>query len=187
MDPDPTLQRLEQVTVGPVEHRAVVIVVPDPAWPAQFEDEAGRIRGALRGGVRGLHHVGSTAVPGLPAKPIIDIVLVVDDPAEEAGYVPALESIGYALKIREPDWYEHRVLVARACSPDVNLHVFGPGCPEVDRMLWFRDHLRTDPEDRDRYARTKQALARRSWPTVQHYADAKTDVVEQIMTRRTGS
>jgi GrpB-like predicted nucleotidyltransferase (UPF0157 family) len=179
-DHDPILDRLREVTVGEVEHRAVVLADPDPAWPARFEDEAGRIRGALGDAVLELHHVGSTAVPGLPAKPVIDIALVVADPADEASYVPALEAAGYELRIREPDWYDHRLLRPQG-HHDVNLHVFGPECPEVARMLAFRDHLRADPADRDRYAATKRELAARDWPTVQHYADAKSEVIQAIL------
>lgn len=182
MDDDAVMRRIEQATVGEVERRPVVVVEPDPEWPARYEREAERIRGALGDAVVELHHVGSTSVPDLPAKPIIDIALVVADSADETAYVPALTSAGYTLRIREPDWYEHRVLVRRH-DGDVNLHVFGPDCPEVERMLCFRDHLRRDAADRRLYADTKRELAARDWPTVQHYADAKDDVVAAIMQR----
>lgn len=182
MDDDAIMRRIEQATIGEVERRPVVLVEPDPAWPARYEREAERIRGALRDAVVELHHVGSTSVPDLPAKPIIDIVLVVADSADETAYVPALTSAGYTLRIREPDWYEHRVL-RRRHDGDVNLHVFGQDCPEVERMLCFRDHLRRDEADRRLYADTKRELAARDWPTVQHYADAKDDVVAAIMHR----
>lgn len=179
---DATMARLRAATVGEVERQPVVIVEPDPTWPDRYEREAGRIRGALGERVVELHHVGSTSVPDLPAKPIIDIVLVVVDPADEASYVPDLEAIGFELRIREPDWYEHRILKP-AGSRDVNLHVFGPGCEEVTAMLRFRDHLRRDPADQQLYADTKRELAHRAWPTVQHYADAKTEVVREILDR----
>jgi GrpB-like predicted nucleotidyltransferase (UPF0157 family) len=128
-----------------------------------------------------LEHVGSTAVPGLPAKPIIDIVLVVADSARETDYVPALEGAGYLLRIREPDWHEHRMF--KGPETDVNLHVFSKGCTEVDRMLAFRDWLRSNAGDRELYARTKQALALNDWKYTQNYADAKTDVIEEIISR----
>jgi GrpB-like predicted nucleotidyltransferase (UPF0157 family) len=120
-------------------------------------------------------------VPGLAAKPIIDIVLAVPDSSDEDTYVPALEAAGYVLRIREPDWYEHRVL--KKTEPNVNLHVFTEGCVEIDRMLAFRDHLRADAADRELYERTKRDLAAREWAYVQDYADAKTEVVEEIITR----
>ncbi len=178
---DETMARLRAATVGEVERRPVVIVEPDRTWPDRYEREAGDIRAALGERVLELHHVGSTSVPDLPAKPVIDIVLVVSDPADEASYVPDLDAIGYELRIREPDWYEHRVL--KPASRDVNLHVFGPDCEEVAAMLRFRDHLRRDADDRRRYADTKRELATHDWPTVQHYADAKTTVVRDILGR----
>ena len=159
----------------------VVLVEYDPEWPRLYAREEARIRGALGETALQVEHVGSTSIPGLAAKPIIDIVLVVPESADEPAYVPALEAAGYVHRIREPDWFEHRVL--KGVDPKVNLHVFSPGCPEVERMLSFRDHLRCDERDRDLYERTKRELARRDWKYVQHYADAKSDVVEEILER----
>ena len=153
----------------------------DPQWPAVFEREADRIRAALGDGVVRLEHTGSTSVPGLAAKPIIDITLLVRDSADEPAYVPALEAAGYVLRIREPHWHEHRVF--KGPDTDVNLHVFTDGSVEFDRMVGFRDWLRAHPEDRDLYLRTKRELAARTWRHVQHYADAKTAVVEEIIAR----
>jgi GrpB-like predicted nucleotidyltransferase (UPF0157 family) len=139
------------------------------------------VRAALGDRVLLLEHVGSTSVPGLAAKPRIDMLLVVADSTDEAAYVPALEAAGYVLHIREPDWYEHRMFK----GPDtaVNLHVFSPGCPEIERMLLFRDWLRGNASDRRLYERTKRELARREWAYGQHYADAKAPVVEEIIAR----
>jgi GrpB-like predicted nucleotidyltransferase (UPF0157 family) len=120
-------------------------------------------------------------VPDLAAKPIIDITLIVRDSADEPSYVPPLEAAGYALRIREPHWLEHRLL--KGPDTDVNLHVFSEGSVELDRMVGFRDWLRAHPEDRDLYERTKRELATRTWRHVQHYADAKTAVVEEIIAR----
>jgi GrpB-like predicted nucleotidyltransferase (UPF0157 family) len=125
--------------------------------------------------------VGSTSVPGLAAKPIIDMVLEVADSSEEAAYVPDLEAVGYALRIREPSWFEHRML--RDPDESVHLHVFSAGCPETRRMIRFRDHLCASAADRDLYAATKRELAAREWKYMQQYADAKTDVVAEIMAR----
>jgi GrpB-like predicted nucleotidyltransferase (UPF0157 family) len=131
-----------------------------------------------------LEHVGSTSVPGLSAKPIIDMVLAVTDSADEASYVRPLEEKGYTLRIREPDWYEHRLLK----SPEIagNLHVFSAGCPEIERMVLFRDWLRTHDEDRLLYEATKRELAARTWRYVQNYADAKSEVVLTILGRACG-
>jgi GrpB-like predicted nucleotidyltransferase (UPF0157 family) len=117
----------------------------------------------------------------LIAKPIIDILLAVADSADESAYVPALEAAGYRLRIREPDWHEHRLL--KGSDTDVNLHVFGSGSPEIERMQRFRDRLRSDDADRDRYAAAKRELAARQWRHTQDYADAKTDVVAEIVAR----
>jgi GrpB-like predicted nucleotidyltransferase (UPF0157 family) len=153
----------------------------DDAWPRQYELEARRVREALGDRVVRLEHVGSTSIPGLAAKPIIDMLLVVTDSSAEGEYVPPLERGGYVLRIREPDWHEHRLL--KGPDADINLHVFSAGCPEIDRMVGFRDHLRADATDRDLYRLTKRELAARPWRYVQEYADAKTEVVESIISR----
>jgi GrpB-like predicted nucleotidyltransferase (UPF0157 family) len=153
----------------------------DAAWPELFARESARIRRILNEAVRRIEHVGSTSVPGLAAKPIIDIVLEVEDASDKSPYVAPLESHGYELRIREPDWYQHRVL--KGPDTDINLHVFTVGCPEVERMVRFRDHLRATPNDRDLYESKKRELAQRSWAYIQNYADAKTDVIEEIIAR----
>ena len=171
------------MTIGePTPLRGTIELVDyDPAWPRLFVREETRIRDALGKSALRIEHVGSTSVPGLAAKPVVDIVLLVSDSADEDGYVPALEAAGYTLRIREPDWFEHRLLK----DPEwkVNLHVFSAACPEVGRMLAFRDHLRSDGADRALYERTKRELATRRWKYTQHYADAKGAVVEEILAR----
>src|SRR5262249_11460107 len=154
----------------------VLLAEYDPAWPGLFEREADRIRSLIGDQVLTLEHVGSTSVPGLAAKPIVDILLVVPDPGDEDAYVAPMERAGYRLVIREPDWHQHRAL--KGPDTNINLHVHGPGSAEVDRMLRFRDRLRASPADRDRYLRAKRELAARSWTYIQQYADAKSDVVE---------
>ncbi|TWP49652.1 GrpB family protein [Lentzea tibetensis] len=150
----------------------------DPSWPGLYAREESRIRAALGSSVR-IEHVGSTSVPGLAAKPIIDILLVVPSSADEASYAPALESAGYVLRLREPGWQEHRLF--KGPDTDINLHVFSPGAEEIDRMISFRDWLRTSETDRLEYERTKRSLAAREWEYVQDYADAKTVVVERLL------
>jgi GrpB-like predicted nucleotidyltransferase (UPF0157 family) len=159
----------------------ITLVEYDPAWPAHFAREERRIRGALGAGALRIEHVGSTAVPGLVAKPIIDILLVVSASADEPSYVPALEAAGYILRIREPDWHEHRMF--NGPEIDVNLHVYTIGSAEIERCLLFRDWLRTNTADRGLYAQTKRELAARQWTYVQNYADAKSPVIEAIIAR----
>ncbi len=162
----------------------VVLVDYDERWPQLYRREAERISGVLGDRMLLVEHVGSTSVPGLPAKPIIDIVLVVAVSADEPAYLPALQAAGYRLVIREPDWYQQRVL--KGPDTNVNLHVFSAGCAEVERMLAFRDRLRAHDGDRDLYLRIKRELATRDWTYIQNYADAKTDVVTDIL-RRAGA
>jgi GrpB-like predicted nucleotidyltransferase (UPF0157 family) len=177
--------RAAWVVEPPVHDAPIHLAAYDPAWPALFERENERIRRVLGDQVLQLEHIGSTAVPGLAAKPIIDICLVVADPADEAAYVPALEAAGYVLWIRETDWFEHRLL--KGPDTDINLHVYPDGCQEIERYLLFRDRLRSNPEERELYLRTKRELAAKRWKYVQNYADAKSGVVEAIIARaRTG-
>src|SRR5712691_4866860 len=180
--PEPTPLTDEQIraaVVGeePAPHQPVVLVDYDPAWPSLFEREQTRIRAALGARALRIEHTGSTSVPGLPAKPVVDIVLVVADSADEDAYAPPLEAAGYVLRIREPDWYEHRIF--KGPDTNVNVHVFSEGCEEIDRMLLFRDWLRMNEEDRDLYEHAKRELASRDWKYVQNYADAKSAVVEE--------
>ncbi len=178
-----TEEELRAVTVGVLQpHNSTVLIVDyDPDWPRQFAVEAAKIRAALGERALLLEHVGSTSTPGLAAKPILDVLLVVADSADEPSYVPDLEQAGYVLRTREPEWFEHRVL--KGVEPAVNLHVFSPGCPETERMLLMRDWLRTHDDDRALYEKTKRELAQRTWKYVQNYADAKTEVVEAILAR----
>ena len=174
-------------TVGPVVvHNAPIVLVGyDPRWPAMFDREASRIRAALASLAMRVEHVGSTSVPGLAAKPIIDIVLAVPDSADEAAYVPVLEAAGYVLRGREPDWHEHRLF--KGPDADINLHVFSAGDAEIDLMVLFRDWLRSRDNERDAYLRVKRDLAQRTWRHVQHYADSKTAIVREILARATAA
>jgi GrpB-like predicted nucleotidyltransferase (UPF0157 family) len=174
---------LAAVTIGPLEflNGPVRLHDYDSRWPERFAREQQRIRRALRDGVLRLEHVGSTSVPGLVAKPRIDILLVVSAPADEATYAPALQAAGYTLRIREPNWHEHRLF--NGPDTDANLHVFAPDSPEIERLLRFRDLLRRHTADREHYATAKRELAARHWRHMQDYADAKTEVIEAILRR----
>lgn len=164
---------------------AVALREHDPAWAARYEAVRERIASALGAAALSIEHVGSTAVPGLPAKPIIDVNLLVADSRDEAAYVPALGAAGFAFRHREPDWFEHRML--RGEFPMVNLHVFSDGCDEAARMIALRDLLRADASARQRYAAAKRELAARDWSDVQDYADAKTEVVRALLRDLSGA
>jgi GrpB-like predicted nucleotidyltransferase (UPF0157 family) len=178
-----TEEQLRAVVIGELkEHNGPVVLADyDPEWPRLFEREAARIRQALGDRALLVEHIGSTSVPGLAAKPIIDIILAVPDSADEDAYVPPLEAAGYVLRVREPDLDEHRLF--KGPDTNINLHVHSVGSVEVDRVIMFRDRLRASESDRELYLRTKRELAAKEWKFVQNYADAKTAVVEEILAR----
>ena len=162
----------------------VVLHEPDPAWVDSYHREEVRIRRVLGDRALQVEHVGSTSVPDLSAKPIIDIDLAVADTSDEPSYVPSLQAEGYVLLIREESWSEHRL--SKPPDTDATLHVFSAGATEIDRMIAFRNRLRANPADRKLYEDVKRTLAAQEWRYVQNYADAKTQVVTEIMDRMKG-
>jgi len=166
--------------------RAIGIEVtdPDPDWPQQYRVLAARIREALGWRALQLEHVGSTSIPGLAAKPVIDIDLTVADPGREQDYIPVLEKIGFRLVIREPWWYGHRAL--RAEAPPCNLHVFGFDSPELVKHRIFREWLRGNPAERDRYTSAKRQAAAEANARGEHamqYNARKQQVIREIYHR----
>ncbi|QKE84680.1 GrpB family protein [Arthrobacter sp. NEB 688] len=170
--------------VGGVERRAILLVDHDPAWAAGYAAHASRIRRALAGTALRVEHIGSTAVPGLAAKPIVDVLVTVEDITAEEDHVEPLVRAGYELRVREPG---HRLV--RTPERDVNVHVLEDDDPSADDYLLLRDRLRADAADRQLYEDTKRALAQRDWADVNAYSDAKGDVIEAIKdrARRAGS
>ena len=169
---------LDRVLIGGRERRDIVIADYDPQWPRRFDAERERIGSALGGIARRIEHIGSTSVPGLAAKPIVDVLVAVSDVSDESSYGPALERAGYELRVREP---EHRMY--RTPERDVQVHVWNDGDPEINRYLVFRDRLRASPDDRNEYERLKRSLAQREWSDVNHYADAKGPLIKSILAR----
>jgi GrpB-like predicted nucleotidyltransferase (UPF0157 family) len=165
---------------GPPAPETVEIVPYDPEWPHRYQALAEAIRTALGATALHIEHFGSTSVEGLAAKDVIDIDLTVADPRDEDAYVPALAPLGYYLTIREPSWHEHRCL--RLADPRVNLHVFGPDCPETIRHRMFRDWLRTHPDDLARYEDAKRAAVP-GGGHVMDYNRRKQDVIREIYDR----
>ncbi len=170
---------MSEVLIGGIEKREIVVVDYDPQWPAKFQRHAEIIRQALGPKALVIEHVGSTSVPGLAAKPIIDINVLVEDSSQEAAYLPELLAAGYALRVREPDWHEHRMI--RTSELDVHIHIFSKNCTELTRQLLFRDRLRTHPADRFRYETLKRRLAKEDWTDMNAYARAKTELVEDVI------
>jgi len=165
--------------IGGVEKRQITIVDYDPAWPHKFETQRRIISEALGEAALQVEHIGSTSVVGLAAKPIIDILVVVGDAADEASYPERLNAAGYLLRVREPDWHEHRMF--RTPEKDAHIHIFSVGCEQIGRHLKFRDRLRTSIGDRRRYEELKRALAAQDWPDMNAYANAKAELVKQII------
>ena len=166
-------------SVAPID-----IVEPDPSWPDVFEDVAQRVRTALRTRALQIEHIGSTAVPGLPAKPVIDIDLIVASSPDEGVWRPALERAGFVLTVREPWWQEHRLMTL--ADPRAHLHIFSPDAPEPWKHRIFRDHLRHDAADRDLYGRVKReaaVLATRAGETMTAYNARKQAVIRDIYAR----
>lgn len=159
------------------EQVQIEVVAHDPDWSARFGVQKELIQKILGDVALSIDHVGSTAVVGLAAKPIIDIDLIVENPEDEASYIPALETLGYELTIREPSWYQHRML--KLHYPMVNLHVFGKDSPEHHRHLLFKEWLQTHPEDLADYTAIKE-IAKNNVNTMQDYNQKKQDVVRAI-------
>jgi GrpB-like predicted nucleotidyltransferase (UPF0157 family) len=150
----------------------------DPAWAETYIAHRRRILEAVGDAALAVEHIGSTSVPGLAAKPIVDVVLVVADITAEEDHVERLVAAGYDLRVREPG---HRLV--RTPARDVHVHVYEEGDPAVEAYLLLRDRLRSDAADRDLYERTKRELMTRRWETMDAYADAKTAVIQGILAR----
>jgi GrpB-like predicted nucleotidyltransferase (UPF0157 family) len=174
----------DDVLIGGVEKREIVLVEYHGGWVEKFREHAARVARALGKAALAIEHVGSTVVPGLAAKAIIDIDVLVADSSDEASYLPALVEAGYVLRVREPKWHEHRMF--RTPELDVHAHVFTQACVEFARHIAFRDHLRSSPEGRRRYEAVKRKLAAEDWTDMNAYAAAKTQVVEEILARAAG-
>lgn len=161
--------------------RALVEVVPyDPRWPAAYARLRDRLVAALGERLLAVGHIGSTSVPGLAAKPVVDVDVTVADSADEASWLPDLEAAGLVLAVREPAWEQHRCL--RGTDPTANVHVWSPGAQEPQRHVLLRDRLRTHATERDAYGRLKQEVAARGLDVVA-YGDAKAGWVYDLYER----
>jgi GrpB-like predicted nucleotidyltransferase (UPF0157 family) len=171
----------DEVLIGGIEKRTIYLVEYDPSWPKIFIEHERRIRNALGSKVSAVEHVGSTSVPGLAAKPIIDIIVVVADSGKEDAYLPQLVEAGYLLRVREKDWHQHRMF--RTPELDVHIHIFSEGCSEILPQVAFRNRLRNVAVDRLLYESVKRELVTRDWEDMNAYAREKSSVVEEITAR----
>jgi GrpB-like predicted nucleotidyltransferase (UPF0157 family) len=165
--------------IGGVEKREIKIAEYDANWPKKFETHAKIIADAIGPAALRIEHIGSTSAPELAAKPIIDILVVVADSTDESAYLNPLQAAGYVLRVREPDWNEHRMF--RTPEKDVHVHIYSADCREIERCLTFRNRLCRNLDDRNRYERTKRELATNAWSDMNAYAEAKTEVIENFI------
>lgn len=179
MTDQPTETTRQTELIGGIEKRDIVLSTYRPEWRAQFDRHKSIVAEALGARALGIEHIGSTAVVGLAAKPIVDMLLIVADSGDEASYLPELQARGYQLRVREPAFEQHRML--RTAERDVHLHVFSEDASEIERYLRFRDRLRNSPQDRQRYQDLKQRLAAQDWADMNAYADAKAELIECIL------
>jgi GrpB-like predicted nucleotidyltransferase (UPF0157 family) len=169
---------LDSVLIGGREPFTPVVSDYDPAWRLRFAQVASRIGSALGEAALAVEHIGSTSVPRLAAKPIIDVLVVVADVDEESSYVTALEDAGFVLRVREAG---HRMF--RTPDRDVHIHVYSSGDQAIRDYLDLRDWLRVDEADRALYEDVKRDLSQRPWSDMNHYAEAKSDVIQQVLGR----
>lgn len=182
--PAKTVQSGSQYLSERTEPAAIEIVDYDPAWPAQYERLQTRIAAALGTTALSITHVGSTSVPGLPAKPVIDVDIIVADICDESTYVPALEKAGFQFFMREPDFYEHRMFVDY--NPQANIHIHSPTSGQVMRHTAFTTWLKNHPEDRNLYAEIKRKASKEAIENsedVNQYNARKSAVLQQILAR----
>jgi GrpB-like predicted nucleotidyltransferase (UPF0157 family) len=168
----------ETELVGGVETRELFLAEYDPAWGSAYAAHEARVRAAVGSTAVDVQHIGSTSVPGLAAKPIIDILVTVPDITAEEDYLEPLLAEGYVLRVREPG---HRLV--RTAQREVHIHILEVGDPAAGDYLLLRDHLRVDRADRRLYEATKRELLEQDWADMNAYADAKTAVIEEIKQR----
>jgi GrpB-like predicted nucleotidyltransferase (UPF0157 family) len=171
-------QELDRILIGDRQPGPVTLVPYDPDWPRRFEAIRADLTEALGQCAVRIEHIGSTAVPGLAAKPIIDILVTFAAVDDDDAYGPALEALGYELRVREPG---HRMF--RSPAKDVHVHGWAAGSDEAEDYLLLRDRLRHSPNDREAYERVKRKLACRDWPDVNYYARAKGPLISELLSR----
>lgn len=179
MNQVPPESDLEIGLIGGPEKRDIIIHEYSKSWPKKFRLHADIIADALGLVALRIEHIGSTSVSELAAKPIIDILVVVPNSGNEMTYLPALEKAGYQLRVREPEFDEHRMV--RTPEKDVHVHIFSPDSKEIEKYLVFRNWLRQNARDRGRYEAVKRSLAERDWSDMNKYAEEKSEVVESIL------
>jgi len=170
--------------LGPNSARADVepieLVPYDSSWPSQFDSWRKRLLAALPKAPGRIDHVGSTSVDGLPAKPVIDMQISVEDLDDELNYLPAIEKLGVQFRSRDDESRYFRPFSGR--RRDVHIHICATGSEWERRHLLFRDYLRADASARQTYLQTKQLAAARWSDDRLAYTDAKGATIRMLMT-----
>ncbi|HTW14464.1 MAG TPA: GrpB family protein [Nocardioides sp.] len=174
----PSEEEIAQARVRAHVPEQIEVVPPDPAWPARYDEVRRLVEQALGERVQEIVHIGSTSVPGLHAKPVIDVSVTVADTEREEDYLPALAAAGFVLTVREP---EHRCL--RLADPRTNLHVWNPGAAEPRRHVAFRDWLTGHADDLAAYSDLKCSLAGEGFTDVMLYNNRKAGLIYDIYER----
>lgn len=172
-------KKMEVGIIGENEKRIIQLEEYSEEWPLKFEENSKIIQHAIGDVALQIEHIGSTSVPGLAAKPIIDLLLIVEDSSDESNYLNRMLDAGYHLRVREPDFHEHRMF--RTADKDVHVHVFSKSSVEIDRYLVFRNRLRLFDKERKEYEAVKRELASKEWNDMNEYAKAKTEIIERII------
>jgi GrpB-like predicted nucleotidyltransferase (UPF0157 family) len=159
----------------------VYVLAYDPEWPNKFEAERVRLEAALAALHARIEHMGSTAVPGLDAKPIIDIMIIVESVTDAIRAITPLVQLDY--ECRGELEIPGRIYFRRGTPRSHQIHLYVDGNPEIERHLLFRDYLRTHPEAARQYANLKHALALRHRDDRLAYTDAKTEFILEIEAR----
>ena len=169
--------------IGESDPEPISLTEASAAWPEQFVSLKARLASALGSGVR-IEHVGSTSIPGIAAKPIIDIQVSVPDLADESRFVPAIESVGIPLRMREPDL--GHVYFRDKQPRTVHIHVCQAGSKWERVHLLFRDYLRTHPEAARAYEDMKRAAAVAYGDDRIAYTEAKGPFIESVLAAAEG-
>jgi GrpB-like predicted nucleotidyltransferase (UPF0157 family) len=165
--------------------RGPIVLVPyEPRWCSDFEQESASVRASLGDLLISLHHIGSTAIPGIVAKPVIDMLAVVTDVALLDTGAHLLEELGYEAMgefgIEGRRYFRKN---SKEGARTHQIHAFAGGSPEIDRHLAFRDYLREHPDEAQQYGNLKLELARHFMTDIDGYTDSKTEFIREIERR----
>lgn len=159
--------------------RKVEVTEYHPDWLELFEKEAEKIRQVLKGELVAIHHIGSTSVAGLKAKPIIDIMPIVHDIDRMEAYFELMQQIGFEQR-GEKGIPGRRFFQKGGHLRTHHVHMYAAGNPEIERHLAFRDYLRTHPDEGEVYGELKAALAKKFPYNIESYINGKDELVKEI-------